>query len=198
LPLSRRLARGAWTDRQLEDAFQAGLPVEGKVEQVVKGGYEVRICPQRDFCPMSQIDIHRTADPAEHIGHVYAFKIIEYKEGGRNLVVSRRALLEEEQKAQAAAARRSIVPRAVLTGRVVSVRDFGAFIDLGGGVQGLLHVSEMDWTRITDTASVVAPGQEGSVKVPRVDDANGQIALSLKQLMTDPWATVGQPGSPIV
>ncbi len=190
LTLSRRLARGAVTDRQLEDAFQAGLPVEGKVEQVVKGGYEVRISRQRGFCPMSQIDIHRTADPAEHIGHVYAFKIIEYKEGGRNLVVSRRALLEEEQKAQAAVVRKSIVPGAVLTGRVVSVRDFGAFIDLGGGVQGLLHVSEMGWSRVSDTTQVVAPGEEITVKVLRVDEEKDQIALGLKQLTDDPWLTV--------
>src|SRR4029078_13139509 len=191
LPLSRRLARGAWTDRQLEDAFQAGLPVEGKVEQVVKGGYEVRICPQRDFCPMSQIDIHRTADPAGHIGHVYAFKIIEYKEGGRNLVVSRRALLEEGQKAQAAVVRKSIVPGAVLTGRVVSVRDFGAFIDLGGGVQGLLHVSEMSWSRATTPGAVVAGGDQITVKVLRVDEGTGKISLGLKQLQDDPWSTVG-------
>jgi len=190
LTLSRRLARSSVTDRQLEDAFHAGLPVEGKVEQVVKGGYEVRISRQRGFCPLSQIDIHRTADPAEHIGHVYAFKIIEYKEGGRNLVVSRRALLDEEQKANAAAVRKSVVPGAVLTGRVVSVRDFGAFIDLGGGVQGLLHVSEMGWSRVSDTAQVVTPGDEIKVKVLRVDAEKDQIALGLKQLTDDPWLTV--------
>ena len=190
LTLSRRLARGSVTDRQLEDAFHAGLPVEGKVEQVVKGGYEVRISRQRGFCPLSQIDIHRTADPAEHIGHVYAFKIIEYKEGGRNLVVSRRALLEEEQKANAAAVRRSVVVGAVLTGRVVSVRDFGAFIDLGGGVQGLLHVSEMGWSRVSDTTQVVTPGEEIRVMVLRVDEEKDQIALGLKQLTDDPWLTV--------
>src|SRR5450759_4662061 len=93
LQLSRKLARGAATDRQLEDAFRAGLPVEGKVEKAVKGGYEVRIARQRAFCPFSQIDIHRT-DPSVHEGKVYAFRIIEYKDGGKNLVVSRRALLE--------------------------------------------------------------------------------------------------------
>jgi small subunit ribosomal protein S1 len=141
LQLSRKLARGAATDRQLEDAFRTGLPVEGKVENEVKGGYEVRISRQRAFCPFSQIDIVRT-EPAAHIGKVYAFRIIEYKEGGKNLIVSRRVLLEEEQRASAAAIRKSIVAGAVLTGRVASVREFGAFVDLGGGVQGLLHVSE--------------------------------------------------------
>ncbi len=154
LTLSRKLARGAATERQLEDAFHTGLPVEGKVEKAVKGGYEVRIARQRAFCPISQIDTLRT-DPSAHEGRVYAFRIIEYKEGGKNLVVSRRALLEEEQRASAAEVRRSIVAGAVMTGRVTSVREFGAFVDLGGGVQGLLHVSEMGWSRVSDTSQVV-------------------------------------------
>lgn len=190
LRLSRKLQRGAASAKQLEDAFRAGLPVEGKVERAVKGGYEVRIARQRAFCPLSQIDTVRHADPAVHDGRVYTFKIIEFKDDGRKFVVSRRALLEEEQKARAVEVRKSIVPGAVLTGRVVSVRDFGAFIDLGGGVQGLLHVSEMGWSRVSDVSSVATPGQEITVKVLRVDDATQQIALGLKQLSDDPWSTV--------
>ena len=190
LRLSRRLARGAASDRQLEDAFQAGLPVEGKVEREVKGGYEVRLGGQRAFCPFSQIDAVRTADPAQHIGRVYPFRIIEYKEGGRNLIVSRRALVEEEQRAGAAQLRRSIAVGAVMTGRVISVRDFGAFVDLGSGVQGLLHVSEMGWSRVADTSQVAAPGQTITVKVLRVDDDGQKIALGLKQLTDDPWSKV--------
>jgi small subunit ribosomal protein S1 len=190
LTLSRKLARGAATERQLEDAFHAGLPVEGKVERAVKGGYEVRIARQRAFCPMSQIDTIRTENPAQHEGRVYAFRIIEHKEGGRNLIVSRRALLEEEQRASAAELRRSIVAGAVLTGRVTSVREFGAFVDLGSGVQGLLHVSEMGWSRVSDPSQVVTPGEEITVKVLRVDDDTQKIALGLKQLSADPWSTV--------
>ena len=190
LTLSRRLARGAATDQQLEDAFRAGLPVEGKIEQAVKGGYEVRLGGQRAFCPLSQIDIVRNTDPAQHVGRVYAFRIIEYKEGGRNLILSRRALLEEEQLATAVEIRRGIVVGAVLTGRVTSVRDFGAFVDLGSGVQGLVHVSEMGWSRVSDTTQVVTPGQEITVKVLRVDNDTQKIALGLKQLTADPWSTV--------
>jgi small subunit ribosomal protein S1 len=189
LTLSRKLARGAATQRQLEDAFQTGLPVEGKVERAVKGGYEVRIARQRAFCPISQIDTLRT-DPSAHEGRVYRFRIIEYKDGGKNLVVSRRALLEEEQRAGAAEVRRSIVPGVVMTGRVVSVRDFGAFIDLGGGVQGLLHISEMGWSRVSDASQVVKPGEEITVQVLRVDDDKQKISLGLKQLTTDPWSRV--------
>ncbi len=190
LSLSRKLARGAATARQLEDAFHARLPVEGRVERAVKGGFEVRIARQRAFCPASQIDIARNTNPADHEGHVYTFRIIEYKEGGRNLVVSRRALQEEEQQVRAAELRQSIVPGAVVTGRVASVLDFGAFIDLGAGIQGLLHVSEMAWSRVAHASEVVTPGQEITVKVLRVEDQPQRIALGLKQLLADPWSTV--------
>jgi small subunit ribosomal protein S1 len=189
LTLSRRLAQGAATARQLEDAFHTGLPVEGKVERAVKGGYDVRIARMRAFCPLSLIDIGRS-DPSVHEGRVYQFRIIEYKEGGRNLVVSRRALLEEEQRASAAEIRRSLVAGAVMTGRVASVRDFGAFVDLGGGVQGLLHVSEMGWSRVSDPSELFKPGDEITVKVLRVDDDKQKISLGLKQLSADPWAGV--------
>jgi small subunit ribosomal protein S1 len=190
LTLSRRLARGAATARQLEDAFRSGLPVEGRVERAVKGGYEVRVARQRAFCPVSQIDTVRGTDPAQHEGRIYQFRIIEYKDGGKTLVVSRRAILEDEQGANAAETRRSIVGGAVMTGRVTSVREFGAFVDLGGGVQGLLHVSEMGWSRVSDTSQVVKPGDEITVKVLRVDDDKQKISLGLKQLTEDPWSRV--------
>ena len=156
----------------------------------MKGGYEVRIARERAFCPLSQIDIVRTADPAVHEGQIYAFRIIEYKDGGKNVVVSRRKHLEEQQRASAADVRKSIVPGAVLTGRVASVPAFGAFVDLGGGIQGLLHVSEMGWSRVTNPNEIVAPGDQITVKVLRVDDATQKISLGLKQLQDDPWTTV--------
>ena len=188
--LSRKGVRNAATQRELEDAFKAGLAVEGKVSKAVKGGYEVRIARERAFCPFSQIDVVRTADPSVHEGRVYAFRIIEYKDGGKNVVLSRRKHLEEQQRASAADVRKSIVPGAVLAGRVASVLDFGAFVDLGGGIQGLLHVSEMGWSRVTNPNEIVAPGDQITVKVLRVDDATQKISLGLKQLMDDPWTTV--------
>jgi len=188
LTLSRKLARKAATDRMLEDAFHTGLPVEGKVERAVKGGFEVQIGRQRAFCPISQIDTVR--DSGGHEGRVYRFRIVEYKEGGRNLVVSRRALMEEEQRANAAEVRRSIVPGAVVNGRVASVREFGAFVDLGSGVQGLLHVSEMGWSRVSDPSHMFKPGDAITVKVLRVDPDKEKISLGLKQLTDDPWSRV--------
>lgn len=187
--LSRKGVRNAATQREIEDAFRAGLAVEGRVEKAVKGGYEVRIARERAFCPLSQIDIARTADPAVHEGKHYTFRVIEYKDGGKDVVLSRRKHLEAEQQANAEEARKSIVPGAVISGRVTSVLDFGAFVDLGGGVQGLLHVSEMSWSRNTTPGAIVGAGDQITVKVLRVDEATKKISLGLKQLQDDPWTT---------
>jgi small subunit ribosomal protein S1 len=191
LVLSRRLAQNAATERQLDDAARTGLPVQGKVERAVKGGFEVRIGRKRAFCPASQMDARHT-EAAPHEGRVYDFRIVEYKDGGRNLVVSRRVLLEEAQRANATEVRRSIAVGDVLTGRVTSVREFGAFVDLGSGVQGLLHVTEMGWSRIDDPSQVVKPGDAITVKVLRVDEDRQKISLGLKQLAADPWSEVGE------
>jgi small subunit ribosomal protein S1 len=190
ITLSRKGVRNVATQRELEHAFNAGVAVEGKVAGVIKGGYEVRVARERAFCPLSQMDLARTADPAVHVGKTYAFRVTEYKDGGKSIVVSRRKQLEEEQQASAEAVRASIMPGAVLPGRVVSVLDYGAFVDLGGGIQGLLHVSDMSWSRATTPGEIVASGDQVTVKVLRVDEAGGRISLGLKQLQDDPWATV--------
>ncbi len=188
--LSHKLARHAATREALRNAFESGLPVEGKVEAVIKGGYDVRFSGQRAFCPISQIGTTYTEDPSIHVGKVYLFRIVEHRAEGKNIVVSRRAILEEEERERAQEVRKLVVKDAVLRGRVVSVRDYGAFIDLGGGIQGLLHVSELSWSRVTDPATVVKPGDEVEVKVLSVDEEKGKISLGLKQLQADPWSTV--------
>ena len=187
IKLSHKLARQAATREALNDAYRSGLPVEGRVERAIKGGYEVRFSGQRAFCPISQIDTRFTEDPSVHEGKVYTFRIIEMKRDGKDVVVSRRSLLEEEERERAEEVRKLIVPDAILPGRVVSVRDYGAFVDLGGGIQGLLHVSEMSWSRVTDPSTVVQPGDEITVQVLRVDEEQGRISLGLKQLQADPW-----------
>ena len=138
---SRTARRGAATRQQLHDAFRSRLPVEGRVEGVNRGGYEVRVAGQRAFCPLSQIDTAFTNEPAVHVGRVYTFRIVEYKEDGKDLIVSRRALLEEEEREHAEEVRRTIVPGAVLPG--ASCRSCPtARCRFGGGNQGLIHVSE--------------------------------------------------------
>jgi small subunit ribosomal protein S1 len=186
--------RNAATLRELEDAFRSGVAVEGRVVQEIKGGYEVRVARERAFCPLSQIDIARTADPKVHVGQTYAFRVIEYKNDGKDIVLSRRKLLELQQQADAAERRKSITPGDVLTGRVTSVVDFGAFVDVGSGVQGLLHVSEMAWSRVKRPSDVVAVGDQISVKVLKVDEATGKISLGLKQLQEKPEAPVAAAG----
>lgn len=190
LKLSRKLARKAATDKEVEDAYLSRLPVEGSVTAVIKGGYEVKIARSRAFCPFSQIDLFRTETPEVHVGQTYTFRITEFKDGGRSIVVSRRVLLDEEQQARAEEVRRTVVPGAILTGRVVSVPSFGAFVDLGGGVQGLVHVSEIGWSRVADASDALKAGDEITVKVLRVDEATQKIALGLKQLAEDPWTKV--------
>ena len=187
IKLSHKLARQAATREALDDAYRSGLPVEGRVEKAIKGGYEVRFSGQRAFCPISQIDTRFTEDPSVHEGKVYTFRIVEIKRDGKDVVVSRRSLLEEEERERAEEVRKLIVPDAVLPGRVVSVRDYGAFVDLGGRVQGLLHVSEMSWSRVNDPSTVVQPGDEITVQVLRVDEEQERISLGLKQLQADPW-----------
>lgn len=189
LRLSHKLARSAATRQQLQDAYRAGLPVEGRIEKSIKGGFEVRMGGQRAFCPISQIDTVFTSDPTIHEGQVYTFRIIEYKGEGKDLVVSRRALLEEEELERADEIRSAAVAGAVLPGRVVSIRPYGAFVDLGGGIQGLLHVSEMGWSRVSDPSTIVQPGDEITVKVLSVDEEKGKISLGLKQLQADPWSS---------
>lgn len=191
LKLSHRLARHAATREALREAFESGLPVEGRVEEVIKGGFDIRFSGQRAFCPISQIEAGYTEDASVHLGKTYPFRIVEYEQDGKNIVVSRRVLVEEEERERAEEIRQLVVRDAVLPGRVVSVREYGAFVDLGGGVQGLVHVSEMDWSRVTDPNAIVQPGDDVTVKVLRVDEDKGKIALGMKQLQADPWSAVG-------
>ena len=173
--------------RGLEEAYRAGLAVEGKVEKAVKGGYEVRIARERAFCPLSQIDLARTADPAVHEGQLYLphHRIQERGEG-------RRALAPHVSKKSSGPAPKRSASLSCLepSSAGESVLDFGAFVDLGARIQGLLHVSEMSWSRNTTPGAIVAVGDQITVKVLRVDDATGKISLGLKQLQDDPWATV--------
>ena len=193
--LSRRLQRGAASRQQLDDAFRARLAVSGKVESQVKGGYSVTVGGLRAFCPGSQIDIARDTDPLSHVGRVYTFRITEWREDGRKFVVSRRALQEDDARAKAEELRQTLTVGAVVTGRVVSVRDFGAFVDLGG-VQGLLHVSEMGWSRVNDPSQMFKSGDSGTVKILRIEAKSGagddKIALGLKQLTDDPWSQAAE------
>jgi small subunit ribosomal protein S1 len=187
--LSHKLRQGAQAREALAMAAQTGVPVEGKVAGVIKGGYEVTVGGLRAFCPFSQMDLRRVESEQDHVGRVLEFRVTRYSEGGRNIVLSRRALLEEQAAAAAEETRKKIVPDAVLSGTVVSLADFGAFVDLGG-VQGLVPMSELSHARVERAGDRLRVGETVTVKVLRVDAEKGRITLSLKALEGDPWAAV--------
>jgi small subunit ribosomal protein S1 len=192
LRLSHRLLAGAQARQGLAVAAETGLPVEGKVASVVKGGYEVTVAGLRAFCPFSQMDRYRVDDAEALVGRVLEFRISRYGENGRNIILSRRALLEEQAARDAEETRKKLIAGAVLPGRVTSLADFGAFVDLGG-VQGLVPVSEISHSRVERPADRLRVGDSVTVKVLAVDPARGRTTLSLKALDADPWAAV--PGT---
>jgi len=158
---------------------------------VIKGGYEVTVAGLRAFCPLSQMDIRRVdaAAAEEYVGRVLEFRITTFSDNGRNLVLSRRRLLEERAAEAAEETRKKIIPGAVLSGTVASLADFGAFVDLGG-IQGLVPVSEISHSRVSRPADRLSVGEAVTVKVLRIDTEKGRISLSLKALEGDPWAAV--------
>ena len=187
--LSYKLQRGAQARQALEAASASGMPVEGKVAAVIKGGYEVTLAGLRAFCPFSQMDVRRAEAAEEYVGRVLEFRVIRYGENGRNIVLSRRQLLEELGAKAAEETRRKIVPGAVLPGTVAALADFGAFVDLGG-VQGLVPISEISHSRVARPADRLHVGEPVTVKVLKVDEDKGRISLSLKALEGDPWTAV--------
>jgi len=189
--LSHKLRQGAQAREALAVAAQTGVPVEGRVAGVIKGGYEVTVGGLRAFCPFSQMELRRVESEQEYVGRVLVFRVTKYADGGRNIVLSRRALLEEQAAKAAEETRKKIVPDAVLSGTVVSLADFGAFIDLGG-VQGLVPMSELSHARVERASDRLRVGETVLVKVLRLDEAKGRVTLSLKALDGDPWS--GVPG----
>lgn len=187
--LSRKLLKGAQAREMIEMAAVHGLPVEGKVTGLIKGGYEVTVAGLRAFCPFSQSGTRRSDPPEAFLNQVLEFRITRYAENGRNLVLSRRQILEERAAKAAAETRKKIVPDAVLSGTVASLADFGAFVDLGG-VQGLVPLSEISHSRVGKPADRLSVGEPVTVKVLKVEAQTGKIALSLKALEGDPWAAV--------
>ena len=194
-----RLSRGALKAHQLTemlaDAADSGLPVEGKVTGYNDGGLEVRVGSRRAFCPKSQIDRGFTEDLAGHVGTTYRFLVTRFDPTGRKIVVSRRALLEREAREMAQETRGLLEEGAVLDGTVRKIMPFGVFVDLGG-IDGLVHVSELSWERVEDPSTVVKVGEAIRVKILRIDEGRDRIALSMKQAQGDPWATVSEQFEP--
>jgi small subunit ribosomal protein S1 len=188
LILRVKLGRGPEVRGELVQAAELGIPVDGKVTGAIKGGLEVDVGGVRGFCPASQADARFVADLTTMIGNVYQFRITKYEE--RNLVLSRRALLEEENARKAAELKGRLEVGAVLRGKVVGFKPFGAFVDLGG-IEGMLHVSQLGYGRVEKPEDILSLGQDVDVQVLKLEEgAEGKkprIALSLKTLQADPF-----------
>ena len=191
--LRRGASRGGDARAGLAEAAASGLPVEGLVTGVNKGGVEVTVGGVRAFCPVSQLELRPVADPAVYVGQKLLFRVTRFEDDrrGPNVVVSRRALLEDEMRARAVDTRAKLVPGAVLSGTVTALKDFGAFVDVGG-IEGLLPASEIGFQRGTKPSDVLAIGQTVTVQVMRVEKRDDpkrpeQVSFSLKALERDPW-----------
>ncbi|NOX80391.1 MAG: 30S ribosomal protein S1 [Deltaproteobacteria bacterium] len=171
---------------ELEEAFRSGIPVAGRVASEIKGGFEVVVAGQRGFCPYSQMDIRRVEDPADHLDKSYQFKIIEFTGNGRNIILSARALLEEERERQREMLRETLEEGARISGTVTSIRDFGAFVDIGG-VDGLIPISELAWGQVDRVEDILSRGQQVEVVIRKLDWDNDRISLSLRETTESPW-----------
>jgi small subunit ribosomal protein S1 len=180
----------------LAEAARTGLPVEGVVKAANKGGLEVEVHGTRAFCPMSQIDVRFVADPAAFVGQKLQFKV--QRADGRDAVLSRRALLEEERAARARTTRERLAPGAVFEGTVTRVQDYGAFVDIGG-IEGLVHVSELSWDRVSKPQDLLKEGDAVQVQVLRIDEdpkKGERIGLSVKALAPKPEPVAPAPDAP--
>ncbi|MHB0888822.1 30S ribosomal protein S1 [Acidithiobacillus sp.] len=189
--LSREKARRAKTWVDLEKAFNDNAVVHGFLTGKVKGGFTASIDGVRAFLPGSLVDVRPVRDVAYLEGKDLEFKIIKLDRKRNNVVVSRRAVVEQEQSAERGALLESIQEGAILQGAVKNLTDYGAFIDLGG-IDGLLHITDMGWRRVKHPSEVVTVGEEVRVIVLKFDRERGRISLGMKQLGEDPWRDIAR------
>ncbi len=179
----------------IENAFNSGIPVEGVVEKEIKGGYEIKIGTTRAFCPYSQMGGRKNSsaeNSAEEnfVGRHLVFKIQEYKNEGKNIVVSNRAILQEQRAQGILDLQTRVAVGQSVTGKITALHDYGAFVDIGG-FQALLPISEISYERVQDIESVLRVGQEITAQVIKADWKSERVSLSLKALQENPWDAAG-------
>ncbi|HIJ87884.1 MAG TPA: 30S ribosomal protein S1 [Desulfuromonadales bacterium] len=177
----------AWD--KIGDACQEGGVIEGTVTGKVNGGFTVDIGGVQAFLPSSQVDIRPSSDSESYNGLKARFKVIKINQRRDNIVLSRRAVLEEERAAIRDVTLEKLEEGQIIEGTIKNVTDYGAFVDLGG-VDGLLHVSDLSWGRVGKPADVLKPGQQITAKILKFDRAKGKISLGVKQTFADPWLDV--------
>jgi small subunit ribosomal protein S1 len=187
-----RLGSGPSGNARLEEAWRSGIPVDGFVEKVIKGGFEIKIGGSvRAFCPFSQISLGRVEDNDQFAGKHLPFKIIEFSENGRNIVVSHRALLEEERLRQREGLRETLSEGMKVKGTITSIREFGAFVAVDG-LEGLIPVSEIAWGRVAEISEVLSVGQEVEMVIKKLDWDNDRFSFSIKDALANPWDLVAE------
>lgn len=190
LHFTTKIGSGPGKQSQIEDAWRNHIPVEGTIAKEIKGGFEVKIGGSvRAFCPFSQMGIRRDEQQADYIGRSLTFKIAEYGEDGRNIVLSRKSILEEEKRSKKEALKAVLQEGMKVKGKVTSLQKFGAFVDIGG-VEGLLPVSEIAWSRTEKVGDILSVGQEVEVIVKKLDWEHDRFSFSLKDALPDPWERV--------
>jgi len=177
----------AVTLNAIRDAHDADLPVNGEVRREVKGGFEISVGEVRCFCPFSQIDLKGGREGGIYLGRTFPFKVLEYEEDGRNIIVSRRVLLEQERQARIDRLKQTLENGMEVTGTVRSIQKFGAFIDIGG-IDGLVPTSEVSWNRTDNAADLLSVGQQVTAKILSMDWDNNRLTFSLKAMLPDPWS----------
>jgi small subunit ribosomal protein S1 len=187
--LSRERAKRAW--EQLEDAFENSKIVTGLISGRVKGGFTVDIEYVRAFLPGSLVDVRPVRDPSYLEGKVLEFKVIKLDRRRNNVVVSRRAVVEQEYSSEREAMLSSLQEGTTVKGIVKNLTDYGAFVDLGG-IDGLLHITDMAWKRVKHPSEVVNVGDEINVKILRFDREKNRVSLGVKQLGSDPWDAISR------
>ncbi len=182
-----RLGAGA-AGAHLEEAWRNGIPVQGTIKAEIKGGFEVTLAASvRAFCPYSQIGLRRVENPAaEYLGRQLDFLITRFEADGRNIVVSARALQEEERRQKKEILRETLVEGQTIDGVVSSLRSFGLFVDIGG-IDGLVPLSEIGWSRVDNLADTFFVGQEVTAVIKGLDWEQDRISLSIKETLPDPW-----------
>jgi small subunit ribosomal protein S1 len=191
-----KISGGKAGQEMLESAFENGIPVEGFIEKEIKGGYEIKIGSLRAFCPYSQMGLEREA-PEKYIGQKASFRITEFGEKGRNIVLSNKELLEEARAEQIKSLRESLKEGMKVKATVKSIQNFGAFVDIGG-VRALLPISEISRGRVEDINAVLKAGQEIEAAILKLDWDNDKISISMKAILPDPWTEAFvkyQPGA---
>ncbi len=189
--LSREKAKRARTWTRLEEAFNKSEIVSGVITGRVKGGFTVEIDNVRAFLPGSLVDVRPVRDTAYLEGKALEFKVIKLDQKRNNVVVSRRAVVEQEFSAERSALLENLQEGAVVRGSVKNLTDYGAFVDLGG-IDGLLHITDMAWKRVKHPSEVVKVGDEIEVRILKFDRERSRVSLGLKQLGADPWENISR------